>query len=67
MNATSTLPLVTNAFVSFGTDLTLILGIFIGIGIGYLIFVWGWKKIRQIENINRWRWANKNYRNEDSW
>jgi len=46
MDATSTLALVQAGFVSFGTAVLAILGSVIVIGVGYLVFRVGWRKIK---------------------
>jgi len=46
MNATTSLALVTSAFASYGTALLSILGLAIGIGVGYLVFRVGWRKVK---------------------
>lgn len=46
MDATSTLALVTSAFTTFGTAVLAILGAALTIGIGYLVFRVGWRKVK---------------------
>jgi len=46
MDASSTLTLITTGFSDFGTAVLAILGLAIGIGVGYLVFRVGWKKIK---------------------
>jgi len=46
MTASSTLALITGAFTDYGSVVLTILGAVIGIGLGMLVFRFGWKKIR---------------------
>jgi len=46
MNATTTLALITDAFSDFGSAVLTILGAVIVIGVGYLIFRVGWRKVK---------------------
>jgi len=47
MNVSDTLALITDSFSEYGENILSILGLFIEIGIGYLIFRYGTKKIKQ--------------------
>lgn len=46
MNASSTLALITSGFQDFGTAVLAIVGLVLTLGIGYLVFKVGWRKIR---------------------
>jgi len=46
MDATSTLALITGAFTDYGTAVLAILGAVLGIGLGYLVFKFGWRKVK---------------------
>lgn len=46
MSAASTTPLILDALTDFGTALLTILGAVIVIGVGYLVFRVGWRKVK---------------------
>jgi len=46
ISSSTALTLVTGAFTDFGTDVLAILGLVLGIGVGYLIFRFGWRKVK---------------------
>lgn len=46
MNATTSLALITGAVSDYGTALIAILGAVIGIGLGMLVFRFGWGKVK---------------------
>jgi len=46
MDATSSLALITGAFTTFGSALLTILTAVIGIGLGYFVFRFGWRKVK---------------------
>jgi len=46
MTATATQGLITTALSDYGTALLAILGAVIGIGVAYLVFRFGWKKVK---------------------
>lgn len=48
ISKTSALALLTGAFTDYGTAILIILGIVLGIGIGYLIFKFGWKTLMNL-------------------
>jgi hypothetical protein len=45
ISSSTALTLITGGFTDFGTAVLAILGLVLGIGVGYLIFKWGWNKI----------------------
>jgi uncharacterized membrane-anchored protein YhcB (DUF1043 family) len=46
MNATATQTLVTDTLTTFGTSVLAILTAVIGIGVAYLVFRFGWRKVK---------------------
>jgi len=46
MSTSSALSLITGAFTDFGTALLTILGAVLTIGVGYLVFRVGWRKVK---------------------
>jgi len=48
MNAINTKNLIVNAIASFGTSMIIILGAVLVIGVEYLVFKTGWKRIKEI-------------------
>jgi len=46
MNATATQALVTNSLADFGDAVIVILGAVIVLGVGYLVFRFGWAKVK---------------------
>jgi len=46
MSTSSALALITGAFSDFGTALLAILGSVLTIGVGYLVFRVGWRKVK---------------------
>jgi len=46
MSTTSALALITGAFTDYGTAVLTILGAVITIGLGYLVFRFGWRKVK---------------------
>jgi len=46
MTASATQALVTGAATDFGASALVILGSVIGIGVGLLVFYFGWRKVR---------------------
>lgn len=46
MSASSTTSLITSAFADYGAAVLTILGLVIGIGIAYLVFKFGWRKVK---------------------
>lgn len=46
MNASSTQALVTDTLTTFGSSVVVILTAVIGIGVAYLIFRFGWRKVK---------------------
>lgn len=46
LTAASTTALITQGFGDFSTAALTILGFVIAIGVGLLVFYWGWRKIR---------------------
>jgi len=46
LTAASTTDLVQTGFTNFSTSALTILGYVIAIGVGLLVFYWGWRKIR---------------------
>jgi len=46
MTASSTTALITDAFTDYGTAVLVILGAVIGIGLAYLVFKFGWRKVK---------------------
>jgi hypothetical protein len=46
MNATATQALVTGAVTDFGTSVLAIITATIGLGLAYLVFRFGWKKVK---------------------
>jgi len=46
MSTTTVLALLTSAAGDFGTAMLVVLGVVIGIGVGFLVFRIGWRKIK---------------------
>ena len=46
MTASATQLLITGAFTDYGTSVLTILGAVLTIGIAYLVFKFGWKKVK---------------------
>lgn len=46
MSTTSVTALVTGAIADFGTSALAVLTAVIGIGLAFLVFRWGWKKVK---------------------
>jgi len=46
MNASTTQALITDAITDFGTSALVILGATIALMVGFLVFRWGWRKLR---------------------
>jgi len=46
MTTASTTALITTAFTDFGVGVLAILGLVIGIGVAYLVFKFGWRKVK---------------------
>jgi len=46
MNASTMTTLITDTISTFGTSLVTILGAVIGVGVAYLVFRFGWKKVK---------------------
>lgn len=46
MTSTATFGLVSGAFTSLGTAMLTILGLVLGIGVAYLVFKFGWRKVK---------------------
>jgi hypothetical protein len=46
MDATSTQTLITDGLTTFGSSVVVILGAVLTIGIAYLVFRFGWRKIK---------------------
>jgi len=46
MNASSTQALITDAITDFGASALVILGAVLGLVVGFLVFKWGWRKLR---------------------
>jgi hypothetical protein len=46
MDATTTQTLITDGLTTFGTSVVAILTAVLGIGIAYLVFRFGWRKIK---------------------
>jgi len=46
MDATSTLALITGSFTTYGNAVLVVLGAVLTIGLGYLVFRFGWRKVR---------------------
>jgi len=47
MNATATQALITDGLTTFGSSVLVILGAVLVIGIGYLVFRFGWGRIKR--------------------
>lgn len=47
MNATTALALVTSTFGGFGTALLALVGLFIAVAVGMLVFKIGWKHVKK--------------------
>lgn len=47
MNATATQALITDGLTTFGSSILVILGAVLVIGIGYLVFRFGWGRIKK--------------------
>lgn len=48
LTSASTTPLIAGALSDFGIKVLIILGVVVSIGIAYLVFKFGWRKIRKI-------------------
>lgn len=48
MTASDTQTLVTGAITTFGTSALAVLTAIIGLAVAFLVFRWGWKKIRGV-------------------
>jgi len=48
MTASATRALITDSATSFGTEALLVLGAVIAIGVGLLVFYFGWRKLRGV-------------------
>jgi len=46
MNATATQALITDGVTTFGSSVLVIIGATLAIGIGYLVFRVGWRKLK---------------------
>ena len=46
MSASSTQALITDAITDFGGAALVVLGAIIGLAVGFLVFRWGWRKLR---------------------
>jgi len=46
MTTASTTALITDAFADFGTAVLTILGLVIGMGLAYLVYRFGWRKVK---------------------
>jgi len=46
MTASATQALITGAFTDYGASVLVILGAVLGIGVAYLVFKFGWRKVR---------------------
>jgi len=48
MTASSTSELIVDSISSFGGEAFVVLTAIIGIGIGFLVFYWGWRHVKRI-------------------
>jgi len=46
MTASDTLALITDSFTTYGGAVLVILGAVIGLGLAYLVFKFGWRKVK---------------------
>jgi len=46
MTASSSVSLITDAITDFGGSALVVLGAIIVLGVGFLVFYWGWRKVR---------------------